>query len=142
MARGAKYDPLEAAKIGVEDDTPRVAPYVPPAQRATSVAVTEIEVDIEEPVPTPSSISAVVPTSIVVDGEEPEARPGPAPGSIPTATSSVPPRPRYRVVEAKRISVSGQFVKMLPGRIIDSAGYGGEAGIQRLRDQGLKLELV
>jgi hypothetical protein len=124
MSRGAKYDPLEAAKIGVEDDTPRVAPYVPPSQRAVALAAAmaaaavEVDVDVEEPEAPPPAVSATPLVPIV------------------------PPRPRYRVVEAKRISVSGQIVKMLTGRILDSAGYGGEAGIQRLVDQGLKLEPV
>jgi hypothetical protein len=120
MSRGAKYDPLEAAKIGVEDDTPRVAPYVPPSQRAVALA------------------AAMAATAVDVEETESPKPPGSATPLVPI----VSPRPRYRVVEAKRISVSGQIVKMLPGRIIDSAGYGGEAGIQRLVDQGLKLEPV
>jgi hypothetical protein len=51
----------------------------------------------------------------------------------------VAPRPRYRVLEARRVSVNGQSVVMAAGRVLDSAGYGGDAGIARLVSQGLKL---
>jgi hypothetical protein len=40
------------------------------------------------------------------------------------------------------VSLDGQICTIAIGTIIDSAGYGGSEGIERLRNMGLKLELV
>lgn len=71
----------------------------------------------------------------------PAAAKAPSPSSVASPPAAVAlPKVKYRVLEAKRISVSGQLVDMLAGRVIDPAGYGGQAGIDRLTSQGLKLD--
>jgi hypothetical protein len=47
-------------------------------------------------------------------------------------------RPRFRVTQAKRVSIRGNMCDFKEGRILDSAGY----NIEVLKAQGLQLELV
>ena len=105
MAR-AKYDPLEAAKIGADGEKPK-----PPATSFKDVDVSDL-------------VEVVLP---------------PRPVPPPTVSAR---HPRYRVTEPGRVSFDGQICRMEIGTVLDSAGYGGEAGIARLRTQGIKLELV
>jgi hypothetical protein len=116
MSNKAKFDPLEAAKLssdGFKETPAATAPVTSPAPKAPS---------------TP----AAAPTAKGV--------PSPSVASPPAAVAPPPKKVKYRVLEAKRVSCSGQLIKMLPGRVIDPAGYGGEAGIAKLRGQGLKLD--
>lgn len=94
----AKYDPLEAAKLGTDaPSTPGESPFVTAAS----------------PPPPPKAPSP------------------PAPDQ-PTS------RPKYRLLESKRVSVRGQLCDFKAGRIFDSAGY----DIENLKSQGLQLELI
>lgn len=52
------------------------------------------------------------------------------------------PHPRYLVLEPGRVSLDGQICSIAKGTVLDSAGYGGSEGIERLRKMGLKLEQV
>lgn len=62
--------------------------------------------------------------------------------SAPQPRPAVSASPKYRVLVAGRVSLDGQICTMPKDSVLDSAGYGGEAGIEKLRSQGLKLELV
>lgn len=57
----------------------------------------------------------------------------------PESVAAIPVRPKFVVTETCKVSVNGQVVTMEKGRVLDSAGYGGDAGIARLVAQGLKL---
>lgn len=80
--------------------------------------------------------------------DAPQAEP-PPPVAPPEPVADVPPvRPadatpppvRYRVVEQRRISFLGAVTKLKVGAEISEDGYGGKPGIQKLIDQGVKLE--
>ncbi len=64
------------------------------------------------------------------------------PPATPRAKLAHKPHPKFRVTAPGRVSVSGQICDMKKGDVIDSAGYGGEAGVEKLVNQGLKLELI
>lgn len=113
MAR-AKYDPLEAAKIGVLGEKPRTPDPVQPVASETldSQAFKSEETTKDE--------APVIKTKQVL----------------------VCRAPRYRILDQIRISIDGNLCTFRKGDIIDSAGYGAEQGIARLQRQGLKVEQV
>ena len=47
----------------------------------------------------------------------------------------------YRVLEGKQVSIGGCITVITPGTIVDLRSYGAN-GIARLREQGVKMELV
>lgn len=50
--------------------------------------------------------------------------------------------PRYTVMADQKVSLGGMICMLKAGQVIDSAGYGGAPGIDKLQRDGLKLELV
>jgi hypothetical protein len=125
-----KYDPLEAAKIGADGEKPKA-----PAPTFTPPAPTPARVDVSSSKAKPVEIDI----SDVEEEVTPPSRPAPTP---PAPMRVVPVNPRYRILEAGRVSWDGQIFTLAKGSIIDSGGYGGEPGISRLRAQGVKLEPV
>lgn len=103
MAR-AKYDPLEAAKIGADGEKPKDPPS---SFKNQDLDISDVTVDEAPPVKVANR-----------------------------------PHPKYRVVATGRVSLDGQICTIPKDTVLDSAGYGGEAGIARLVAQGLKLEMV
>lgn len=108
----AKYDPLEAAKLAAEG-----GPAAPKTQA-------------------PAAKEAAAPSEVKTPSSAPTAPMAPATAAAPSK------KIKYRVVQDKRVSVSGMLCDWKAGRVIDPAGYGGDAGIQRLKDQGLILEQI
>lgn len=116
----AKYDPLEAAKLGTEKPAaPKAAtptkpepPKEAPPKKVDSTAIEEFE--------TP-------PGKARKGTGEKEATPAP-----PTA------KPKYRLLKDKRVSIRGMICDFKAGRVFDAAGY----DIDNLRAQGLELELI
>lgn len=118
MAGKNKYDPLEAAKVtpaSMKQDDELVAAQ--PAQPAQAVA----------------------------SGRTPQAQPAPAPPpapSVKTVDQPVTKRVMYEVEADKTVSIGGQMNRLKVGTRLDPAGYGGEPGIQKLIDVGLKLKKI
>lgn len=99
----AKYDPLEAAKIGADGEKAKD----PPSFKNQDIDVSDVEVS-----------------------------------APPAPRVTHKPCPKYRVTKAGRVSLDGQICTLAKDAVIDSAGYGGEAGIARIVAQGVELEVV
>lgn len=109
----AKYDPLEAAKLGTDKPAPKPPVKVEaPPKKVDSTAIEEFET------PAPG-----VPRKGTGE-KEPAAPP--------------PPKPKYRLLKDKRVSIRGMICDFKAGRVFDSAGY----DIDNLKAQGLELELI
>lgn len=63
-----------------------------------------------------------------------EAAPEKAPETAVVTTKTI-----YIVEEERKVLLTGQKVTLRKGKVIDPAGYGGEAGIAALKAQGVKL---
>lgn len=81
--------------------------------------------------------------------ESPPAAPSRPPPQAPKAPPRPAPAPhgmvhgkRYRVGETRRVSVNGVITEIAEGLIVSEDHYGGKAGIDRLRAQGLQLSEV
>lgn len=67
-------------------------------------------------------------------------------GSVTPIVRVLPPLPvvsqtgRYRVLATRSISWCGSMTRLTAGSIVSEDGYGGPAGIARLRAQGVELE--
>ena len=77
---------------------------------------------------------AAAPGEAVVEGSAEGSAAEAQPETAVITTKTV-----YIVEEERKILLSGQKVIMRKGKVIDPAGYGGEAGIAALKAQGLKI---
>ena len=93
----------------------------------------------------------------IAEGKKPEPAPAPvdtaAPAGAPAGAAAPakvtkyepklePPKKKYRVLEPARMVWQGSTIQFKKHDELDPAGYGGEAGIAKLRENGLELKEI
>jgi hypothetical protein len=121
---GNKFDPVEEAKIE--------APTVPKPRTAIGGTGTPRRDVPPPPLPVKAEPAPVVQAPVPTAPAAPVAKPTPAQAA---AT-------KFRVRNDRMISWYGSITHLKAGAIIESSGYGGAPGIERLVSQGVELEPI